>query len=317
MLFAPDPPPAPSRFEFRLCPITGAVTNPFLATQRIYDWQASYVEASVLLPPMPRAVAQAWVDFLASLDGQANSFQFPPSLVASYPESLTTDGATPRSWCLLKNDTDWSVTTAALHGIAFEIRERPPVSTGPPVPIVSDAVLYTTSAHILPVISGYQHASAAVPGSSSFGLSSYLGLSSPAWGIGAWSKTSTVTDISGTRPPYVAAAYQWKTGYSIIFNIVQGAFNPNEISELWIYDVHVVLTFTDGSMSTLWPSTAAVVGNASNNLTGVPATSDAYNYVLNPGNAIDGDPTTYAVIHRDPVNGPREVWDWPNLQVTF
>ena len=115
--------PAPAAIEFARNDLVAANTNPFSGQQQVQDWQASYMEASVLMPPMPKAQAQTWIAFLVALHGMANVFTFPTALVASYPESLTTNGTTNRYWRLKSNQAKWSLKRASMYGITFEIRE--------------------------------------------------------------------------------------------------------------------------------------------------------------------------------------------------
>jgi hypothetical protein len=157
----PTIPPAPASFEFALHPIVGANTNPFTGQQQIQDWQASYMEASVSLPPMYEAEAQAWITFLESLRGITNTFQFPDELVAAYPESLMDNASSPpsaRTWRLLNNDSHWTIKEARLYGITFEIREVGSDTVGPPPPPpppTSPPETTTITSAVLSIVTAY------------------------------------------------------------------------------------------------------------------------------------------------------------------
>lgn len=120
----PTSPAAPAGFEFRHNAIVGVTTNPFTGQQQINDWQASYMEASVSMPKMAAATAQAWVTFLKSLEGPACVFQFPGSVCSGFPLELTTDGSTPRYWRLKPGSpAHWQVGIGPVYSLTFEIRE--------------------------------------------------------------------------------------------------------------------------------------------------------------------------------------------------
>ena len=75
IIVAPSTPPSPASMEFTLQDIVASVDNPFTAQQQFQDWQASYLEASVSMPPLTAAQAPAWIAFLMSLRGTLNVFQ--------------------------------------------------------------------------------------------------------------------------------------------------------------------------------------------------------------------------------------------------
>lgn len=116
--------PVPKSIEVQDVYIAGANTAPFSGQQQTQDWQSRYTEASVSYPSMTQAKAQIVIAFLKSLNGIVNVFQFPGTLCSKYPESLTSDGTTPRYWRLKGNVTKWSIKPGAAYPpITFEIRE--------------------------------------------------------------------------------------------------------------------------------------------------------------------------------------------------
>ena len=81
------------------------------------------MESSVSLPNMDKATAVDWVRFLKDLKGTAGVFQFGSAVCAAFPESLTTNGTTPRYWRLKTNQGKWAIHLAQIYSITFEIRE--------------------------------------------------------------------------------------------------------------------------------------------------------------------------------------------------
>ena len=71
----PAAPAAPASMEFSLVNKVAISLSPFTGQQQVYDWQASYLEASISMPPLTHVQAQAWIAFLMLLRGQANVFQ--------------------------------------------------------------------------------------------------------------------------------------------------------------------------------------------------------------------------------------------------
>jgi hypothetical protein len=71
----PAYPAAPASVEFTAMDTVAVSTNPFTAQQQVQDWQASWLEASVIYPPLTHAQAQCWIAFLMSLRGQTKIFQ--------------------------------------------------------------------------------------------------------------------------------------------------------------------------------------------------------------------------------------------------
>ena len=118
----PTSPVAPASVEVAHNAITGASTNPFNATQQVYDWQASWKELSVSMPSMTGAQGQIWAAFIESCDGIANVFQFPSGMCVLFPNELTTDGTTPR-YFRLKGKVQWTIKRGQIYGLTFEIRE--------------------------------------------------------------------------------------------------------------------------------------------------------------------------------------------------
>jgi hypothetical protein len=74
---------APATIEFTAQDTVAVSISPFTGQQQIQDWQASYLEASISMPPLTHPQARDWIAFLMSLRGQANVFQFGDPLAAS------------------------------------------------------------------------------------------------------------------------------------------------------------------------------------------------------------------------------------------
>jgi hypothetical protein len=111
--------PSAKNVEFSDQSVVTASQSPFTGQQQIYDWQASWLEASITMPTMLLAVAQPWIDFLRSCKGQACVFQLPTFLATYVPT-----GAVPALyWRLKNNSAKWSVSPGNIVGMQFDIRE--------------------------------------------------------------------------------------------------------------------------------------------------------------------------------------------------
>ena len=71
----PTVPAAAASLDFTMIDIVGETISPFTGQVQTYDWRASWLEASVNLPPMPDNTGRAWVAFLMALRGITNVFQ--------------------------------------------------------------------------------------------------------------------------------------------------------------------------------------------------------------------------------------------------
>ena len=111
--------PSVSSLELTVNNITGANTSPFTGQQQVQDWNASYMEASLTLPPLTQSQATDWVNFLVSCRGVTCVFALPATLAALVPAGKVPAGY----WRLLKNQSKWSVQVAKIYGIQFDIRE--------------------------------------------------------------------------------------------------------------------------------------------------------------------------------------------------
>jgi hypothetical protein len=83
IISAPTDPPAPASVEFTAEDTVSVSVSPFTGQQQVQDWQASFLEASVSLPPLTHVQAQQWIAFMLSLRGQANVFQIGDPLAVS------------------------------------------------------------------------------------------------------------------------------------------------------------------------------------------------------------------------------------------
>ncbi len=75
--------PAPQTIDFTAQDIVAVSTSPFTGRQQVQDWQASWLEASVNMPPMDHFQAQAWIAFLLQLRGQSAVFQLGDPLASA------------------------------------------------------------------------------------------------------------------------------------------------------------------------------------------------------------------------------------------
>src|SRR6185312_9413519 len=79
----PATPAAPATIEFSAIDSVAASQSPFTGQQQIQDWQGSWLEATVSMPPMLHSVAQAWIAWLMALRGIAGVFQLGDPLAAT------------------------------------------------------------------------------------------------------------------------------------------------------------------------------------------------------------------------------------------
>ena len=78
--------------------------SPFTGQQQIQDWQASFLEASVSMPPLTQAQAQNWIAFLMALRGQAKVFQL------GDPLAVVPQGSAPaRRWSMAAGQTGYTL----------------------------------------------------------------------------------------------------------------------------------------------------------------------------------------------------------------
>ena len=97
--------------------------NPFSGYQQVYDWGSKFFEVSVSMPFMITSVALLWATFIESLNGVTGVFQFGAAICAAYPNELTSDGTTPRYWCLKNNKVQWTRKLGGFMSLTFECRE--------------------------------------------------------------------------------------------------------------------------------------------------------------------------------------------------
>lgn len=114
----PAYPPAPASIDLSVVEIVSGNVSPFTGQMQVYDWNASYMEASVVMPPLRNADGQNWVAFLRSLKGIASVFQFTAAFMAAYPNDVGT-----RYWRLKSNTAKWSIDDNRHYRIQFDIRE--------------------------------------------------------------------------------------------------------------------------------------------------------------------------------------------------
>jgi hypothetical protein len=124
--------PAPKSIEPAYNSAVGSVSNPFNKKQQIQDWQSSFTEIIVTIPPMTPDTALFWKAFLVACNGIANVFALPPAVSALLPPSIGPSGY----WRMKSNMSGWSVNDGLIHGLEFELREVLPIAdiTLGPVP---------------------------------------------------------------------------------------------------------------------------------------------------------------------------------------
>lgn len=76
LISMPTIPAAPRTVDWTMNDVVASVISPFTGQQQIQDWQAGWMEASVSMPPMVHADAQAWAAFFMACRGMANTFLF-------------------------------------------------------------------------------------------------------------------------------------------------------------------------------------------------------------------------------------------------
>jgi len=114
----PTDPPAPASIDLSVVNIVSGNTSPFTGQMQTYDWNASYMRAAVVMPPLPYATAQTWVAFLRSLKGIACVFQFSAAFRAAYPNDVG-----DRYWRLIDNAAKWSISPDRYYRLQFDVRE--------------------------------------------------------------------------------------------------------------------------------------------------------------------------------------------------
>lgn len=114
----PSAPAAPASIEFSVFDPVAISKSPFTGQQQVQRWGFSWMEASVSMPPLTKAQAQAWVQWLRDLNGMANVFQFGTAFDVAYNESVKS-----KYWRLKSNTRKWSISEARMYGIQFDIQE--------------------------------------------------------------------------------------------------------------------------------------------------------------------------------------------------
>jgi hypothetical protein len=108
--------------EFTQVDPVAMTVSPFTGQQQIVNWNSTWMEASVTMPPMVTSDAQNWVAFLRNLKGTAGCFQFSAAFVAAYPwllnPNLISGGI---YWALKAPARKWSLTHQRVFGFQFDI----------------------------------------------------------------------------------------------------------------------------------------------------------------------------------------------------
>lgn len=114
----PTDPPAPASIDLTVVNIVSGSTSPFTGQMQVFDWNASYMKATVVMPPLPYATAQTWVAFLRSLKGISGVFQFSAAFRAAYGNDVG-----DRYWRMIDNSLKWSIAPDRYYRVQFECRE--------------------------------------------------------------------------------------------------------------------------------------------------------------------------------------------------
>jgi len=124
----PASPAAPATIDFTLQDIVASVDNPFTGAQQFQDWQTSFIEASVSMPPLTAKQAPAWIAFLMSLRGSLNVFQLGDPLrtapQGSGAGSPAVNGANQTGYSLLTKGWTASAAGVLLPGDWLQIGYR-------------------------------------------------------------------------------------------------------------------------------------------------------------------------------------------------
>lgn len=120
----PSTPASPASIEFFLIDIVALSKSPFTGQQQVQDWNASYMKASVSMPPLTDTQAQDWIAFFVAMKGIKNVTQFTSAFAAAYPASLKTGSPlAQRYWRLESNERKWSISEARVYGFQFNLIE--------------------------------------------------------------------------------------------------------------------------------------------------------------------------------------------------
>jgi hypothetical protein len=212
-----------------------------------------------------------------------------------------------QSMGIRRGETGVDLVEVASSAGAIDIVD--PTEPPPPLPFpVESAVLSFTTEYLAPGPGLYQVAAICANTDRFWGnLSSHV----PAIPLNVpYSKTTFTVDLMTLTTPM-----RWfDPGWFMVFDIIAqtGSTQP---AEFRVYEVSITVTRSDGSTQVFLPTVAEIVGKSGlgTQLTGTPPTIDPSDYVDDPANAIDGDPLTYAAIHRDRLAGVTP--DYPNLLI--
>jgi hypothetical protein len=120
--------PVPSSIEFTANDIVASNISPFTGQQQVLDWQAGWLEASVMMPPMPEAQAKAWTAFFLQVRGQACVFPLgvpnPPGIVITPAGSPVVNGANQTGYSLLTRGWTASAANVLDPGDWFQVGSR-------------------------------------------------------------------------------------------------------------------------------------------------------------------------------------------------
>lgn len=126
--------PGPAEIEIAMNDTVAVITSPFTRQEQTQDWPGGdFWDATITLPPMPRAKAWPWEGFLAELRGRLNVFQAgdPRAAIplgrpgASVPV-VATGGSNnlPMTWALATRGWTPSAFRLLLPGDHFQIGYR-------------------------------------------------------------------------------------------------------------------------------------------------------------------------------------------------
>ncbi len=116
--------PAPKDVQPSFEAVVGVSVSPYSRQQQTQDWGGRQQTWKVSLPPMAPTDGQAWVNFLLSLIGPLQVFQFPSAWVSGW-QPWTLPYSQSGYWRLKpgQDTTGWSVSDAHIYGLTFTIME--------------------------------------------------------------------------------------------------------------------------------------------------------------------------------------------------
>jgi hypothetical protein len=119
---------APATIEWDAQEAVAASVSPFTGQTQTYDWQNSWWEGHVSLPPMSRYASDAWSSFILECRGQSNTFSLgdPKAVLPKGPAlgSPVVSGAAQTGYSLITRGWSPSIISNLLPGDYIQIGYR-------------------------------------------------------------------------------------------------------------------------------------------------------------------------------------------------